>query len=113
MEVFLYELRRTTRRGQPALVRFCYGLVLLVALGLAALSLFCSVRARTVPGAIAATYLAAVLFFTLSPCVPFLWPVNPVVILIQVLGGWGNEDWTPGVVGVFGLSQLLVTLVLA
>src|SRR4051794_36694525 len=33
MGVFLYDLRRTPRRGRPALIRATYGLALLVALG--------------------------------------------------------------------------------
>ena len=32
MEVFVHDLRRTTRRGQVALLRGAYGLALLVAL---------------------------------------------------------------------------------
>jgi ABC-type transport system involved in multi-copper enzyme maturation permease subunit len=40
MGVFLYELRRTTRRGRPALIRSAYGVVLLFALGSVFLSWF-------------------------------------------------------------------------
>jgi ABC-type transport system involved in multi-copper enzyme maturation permease subunit len=81
----------------------------LTALSLAALGLFYSVRARTVSGAVAATYLAAALFCTFTSCVPLAWLVNPILTLSQLLGGWDNNALTPAMLAAFVLSQLMLT----
>jgi ABC-type transport system involved in multi-copper enzyme maturation permease subunit len=83
---------------------------ILSALSLAALSLYCSLRAPSVPSAVASTYLRAVLYYGLTF---WCFPVNPFALVAELFDAAVGDQEIVCATATFAFSQLTLTVVLA
>jgi ABC-type transport system involved in multi-copper enzyme maturation permease subunit len=96
---------------------FGFALTALTSLSLAALSLLCSVTARSVRGAVAATYALAVVIFISTHSIPFLHLANPHHALSHFIfdtfkprDGVAGSSWLP-IILAYGAWQTVIGFV--